>query len=88
MDVPSYRSFALSVGFGRSVWRWFRLILLSVRLRRWFWTSFLIYSEKSFTRGSVEWEARPTTFWGITRSKEQGIKIRTFLVKIDQGVHT
>ena len=35
--VLPYRWFALGVGFGRYVWRRFRLILALVHLRCWFW---------------------------------------------------
>ena len=36
--VLPYRWFALGAGFGRYVWRWFRLILSLVRVMFWFWT--------------------------------------------------
>ena len=36
--VLSYRWFALGVGLGRYVWRWFRLILSLVGVRCWFRT--------------------------------------------------
>ena len=36
--VLSYRWFVLGVGFGRSDWRRFRLIISLVGVRCWFWT--------------------------------------------------